>query len=101
MEATRRRRRPQGDSVVLWILRSRAHRLLSGSAVELVYTGRRSGRRITLPVQYAAGGDRLVVVPQDPAHKTWWRNFQTTQPVTVRLRGRLRTGTARVVPPED
>ena len=48
-------RRPRGNSFVLAVLRSPAHRLLSGMAVELRYTGRRSGRRYVLPVQYAAG----------------------------------------------
>src|SRR3712207_6318731 len=52
---------PQGNAVVLAVLRSRAHRLLSGSAIELRYTGRRSGRLYVLPVQYAGTGDRLVV----------------------------------------
>ena len=92
---------PQGNAVVLAVLRSRAHRLLSGSAVELRYTGRRSGREYVLPVQYAGAGDHLVVRPQRWQHSTWWRNFRTPQPVTVRLAGRLHEGTARVVDPGD
>ena len=76
---------PQGNAVVLAVLRSRAHRLLSGSAIELRYTGRRSGRQYVLPVQYAGTGDRLVVRPQHWQHSTWWRNFGTPQPVTVRV----------------
>ena len=94
-------RRPQGNAVVLAVLRSPAHRLLSGVAVELRYTGRRSGRQYVLPVQYARAGSRLVVAPQDPNSKTWWRNFRTPQPVTVRLAGRVREGTARVVDRAD
>ena len=90
-------KRPQGNAVVLAVLRSPAHRLLSGVAVELRYTGRRSGRQYVLPVQYARDGSRLIVVPQDPNSKTWWRNFRTPRSVTVRLAGRLRAGTARVV----
>ena len=96
-----RLRRPQGNSVVLAILRSPAHRLLSGIAVELRYTGRRSGRPYAVPVQYAREADRLVVVPQDADAKTWWRNFRTPRPVTVRLAGRLREGTARVIERDD
>jgi deazaflavin-dependent oxidoreductase (nitroreductase family) len=92
---------PQGNAVVLAVLRSRAHRLLSGSAIELRYTGRRSGRQYALPVQYAGAGDHLVVRPQRWEHATWWRNFRTPQPVTVRLAGRLHEGTARVVDPDD
>jgi deazaflavin-dependent oxidoreductase (nitroreductase family) len=92
---------PQGNAVVLAVLRSRAHRLLSGSAIELRYTGRRSGRQYVLPVQYARADDHLVVRPQRWEHATWWRNFRTPQPVTVRLAGRLHEGTARVVDPDD
>ena len=80
-------RRPRGNSFVLAILRSPAHRLLSGMAVELRYTGRRSGRRHVLPVQYARDGERLMVVPQGPESETWWRNFATPQAVSVRLKG--------------
>jgi deazaflavin-dependent oxidoreductase (nitroreductase family) len=93
-------RRLQGNAIVLAILRSRAHRLLSGVAVELRYTGRRSGRQFVLPVQYARAGDRLVVVPQAPESATWWRNFAEPAPVQVRLRGRLYAADARVVRPE-
>jgi hypothetical protein len=80
-------RLPQGNSLVLAILRSPAHRLLSGSAIELRYIGRRSGRHYALPVQYARDGSLLVVAPQGPATKTWWRNFRTRQSVDVRLAG--------------
>ena len=92
---------PQGNAVVLAVLRSRAHRLLSGSAIELRYAGRRSGRQYELPEQYAGAGDHLVVRPQHWQNATWWRNFRTPQPVTVRVAGRLRHGTARVLDPGD
>ena len=87
----------QGNRVVLAILRSRAHRLLSGVAVELRYQGRKTGREYSLPVQYARQDDRLVVRPQNPDQSTWWRNFRDPRPVTLRLAGRPRRGTARVV----
>jgi deazaflavin-dependent oxidoreductase (nitroreductase family) len=99
--ARTRLRLPQGNAVVLAVLRSRAHRLLSASAIELRYLGRRSGRQYVLPVQYAGADDYLVVWPQHWQRSTWWRNFRTPQPVTVRLTGRLREGTAHVVDTGD
>jgi hypothetical protein len=96
-----RRRMPQGNAVVLAVLRSPVHRLLSGLALELRYTGRRSGREYVLPVQYARAGERLVVRPQDAQRKSWWRNFETPAPVTVRLVGRTHHGIAHVLNPED
>src|SRR5262245_19394423 len=61
---------PPGDSLMLAVLRSPAHFLLSGAAIELRYAGRRSGRQYGLPVPYARDEKRLVVVPQraSPRH---------------------------------
>jgi deazaflavin-dependent oxidoreductase (nitroreductase family) len=70
-------------------------------ALELRYTGRRSGQEYAMPVQYARDGDRLVLWPQQPDQSTWWRNFREPRPVTVRLAGAVRIGTAKVLPPDD
>jgi len=70
-------------------------------AVELRYTGRRTGREYALPVQYARDGHRLVVVPQGAESKTWWRNFLTPQRVSVRLNRHILEGTARVISRND
>jgi deazaflavin-dependent oxidoreductase (nitroreductase family) len=94
-------RKSHGNGPVLAVLRSPVHRLLSGMAIELRYTGRRSGREFTLPVQYARDGERLLVAVQDPSTTTWWRNFRTPHEVSVRLRGTVRLGTAGVVGPDD
>jgi deazaflavin-dependent oxidoreductase (nitroreductase family) len=93
--------RPQGNTLVLALLRSPAHRLLSGMTIELRYTGRRSQRQYSLPLQYAQAGERLVVVPQGAQAKTWWRNFLTAQPVRVRLKGHWHVGIAKVVHRDD
>jgi deazaflavin-dependent oxidoreductase (nitroreductase family) len=101
--ATRRRLRglALGNAPILAVLRSPAHRLLSGMVVELRYHGRRSGREYALPVQYATAGRSLVVRPQAPERSAWWRNFRAPTPVQVRMRGRALAGTARVVTPGD
>jgi deazaflavin-dependent oxidoreductase (nitroreductase family) len=96
-----RLRLPQGNAVVLAVLRSPVHRLLSGLALELRYTGRRSGREYVLPVQYVRAGGRIVIRPQAAQRTSWWRNFQTPGPVGVRLAGRMYHGTARVVNQDD
>ena len=54
------------NTIVAGVLRSPAHRLLSGSTVLLAYEGRRSGRRIVLPTQYARSGDDLVILVGRP-----------------------------------
>ncbi len=92
---------PQGNGLVLALLRSPLHWVLSGMALELRYTGRRSGRKYVLPVQYAPAGDQVVIWVQQPERKTWWRNFRTPGAVEARIRGRWHRGTARVVEPDD
>lgn len=94
-------RLPQGNAIVLAVLRSPAHRLLSRLVIELRYTGRRTGRPYVLPVQYARDGSLLVAAPQRAEAKTWWRNFLNPQPVQVRLAGRVYDATAEVVEPDD
>ncbi len=88
--------------MVLPVLRSRLHGMLSGSLVGLGYTGRRSGRVRRLPAMYARSGRDLVIVAADPQTKTWWRNFDAgPRPVTVLLRGRLERATACLPPSGD
>jgi deazaflavin-dependent oxidoreductase (nitroreductase family) len=90
------------NPVVRGLLRSPAHRLMSGSVLLLGYTGRRSGRSFELPVQYAVDGDALVVAAGQPEQKSWWRNFGTDpRLVTLTVRGQRCRGTARRPAPDD
>lgn len=86
------------NAVVRLLLRARLlRRLVDGAVCELAFTGRRTGRKISLPVMYAQRGDRVVVLVGDPAAKRWWRNFSQPHPVRVLLRGAPRTGVGVVV----
>jgi hypothetical protein len=79
------------------LLRSPLHRLASGGLLALTVTGRRSGRRLTLPVEYAADGDRLIVAAVHASAKRWWRNLRGGAPVQVAWRGRAMAGTGLVL----
>lgn len=59
--------------------------------------GRRTGRLVVLPVQYARDGDLLVVLPGHAGRKVWWRNLAGGGEVSVRLRGAARHGRAEVL----
>jgi deazaflavin-dependent oxidoreductase (nitroreductase family) len=72
------------------ILRSPLHGLVSKQVMLLTYTGRKTGKRYTIPVGYARDGDTLVVF----SSRSWWRNLRGGAPVEVRLQGRRYTGTA-------
>lgn len=70
------------------------HRRLVGLRVR----GRRTGRVLTFPVQYAVTGDDLVVAPGHADRKTWWRNLADAgTPVEVLLEGRWVAASAELV----
>jgi len=87
----------QSNRLVIGLLCSPLHRLLSGSMLVLRVTGRRSGHAIELPVNYVRDADderRLWVT--STRERTWWRNLRDGAPVDVYLRGRWHSGTATV-----
>jgi hypothetical protein len=75
------RAEPRDQPVVRALLRSPAHRVMSRGVLLLTYTGRRSGRRYTLPVQYARADQSLILWPAHHDRKRWWRNLQPPAPV--------------------
>jgi hypothetical protein len=85
-----------GNTIVLALLRSPLARLLGG-VCELEFTGRRSGRAVRLPVQYARYGDRVVVHVGHAAGKRWWRTFTDPHPVRVHAGGATLVGIGRLV----
>jgi len=77
------------------LLRSPAHRLVSGHLMLLTVTGRRTGRTFTFPVGYREDGDRLRVHVASPERKRWWRNLRGGAPVEVEIQRVRRTGFGR------
>jgi hypothetical protein len=78
---------PTRNRVVLWLMRSPAHRALDGSLVAPQVRGAVTGRPFHFPVQYAGDGDSLVILPGHPETKRWWRNVSQPAHVDVLLRG--------------
>lgn len=77
-----------GNPLVSGVLRSRAHRLLSGSLILLEYEGRKTGRAFAIPLRYAETADgRLVALAVEPGRKHWWRSFVEPRPAAVLHRG--------------
>jgi deazaflavin-dependent oxidoreductase (nitroreductase family) len=87
------------NPLIVGILRSPLHGLLSGGLMLLTVTGRRSGRRYTFPVGYQRHGDEIIVMVSEARRKSWWRNFAESGPVELRVRGRSLSGEARLVAP--
>jgi deazaflavin-dependent oxidoreductase (nitroreductase family) len=84
-----------GNRVVRVMLRSPLHRLASGRLALITVTGRRSGRKYTIPVGYSQEGERVTIEVGWPERKVWWRNLREGGEVRLRLRGVERTGHAR------
>ncbi len=80
------------NPAMMMILRSPLHRPLSDNLMILIFTGRKSGKRYMIPVGYLQEGQKLFIF----SHSDWAKNFIGGAPVALRLRGKLRHGTARV-----
>jgi hypothetical protein len=87
----------RSNPLVLRILRSRFHWLLSSGLLLLTVTGRKSGRRYTIPVGYHEADGAIIVFVGEPATKKWWRNYRTPAPVELLHRSRRIAGIARVI----
>jgi hypothetical protein len=85
------------DRLVVRILKSPAHAVLSGSVCVLRVRGRRSGRTVEFPVQYAAISGGIAIVPGRPETKQWWRNLLEPTAVDALVQGEWRHGEARVL----
>jgi hypothetical protein len=86
------------NPLTTWLLRSPLHPLVSSGLLLLTYTGRRTGRRVTLPLGYQRKSELVTVLASRARRKLWWRNFVEPRPVELVLRGRQRRGDARLVP---
>lgn len=63
----------------------------------LHYTGRRSGRPLSVTVWIKPRPDGALVTVAKPARKTWWRNFRDGAPLEVHRDGTVRAGRAVAV----
>jgi deazaflavin-dependent oxidoreductase (nitroreductase family) len=82
------------NPIMMWILRSPLHSLLSGNTMIITYTGRKSAKTFSTPVNYVRDGDVLWTVSF--RHRTWWRNLSDS-PVTVRIQGKDVSGVAKSI----
>jgi deazaflavin-dependent oxidoreductase (nitroreductase family) len=87
------------NPLVASVLRSPFHWLLSFGLMLITVTGRRTGRRYTIPVGYQRDGDVLTILVSEAPKKQWWRNFHDPAPVEVRIKGKPLSGTAVLVAP--
>jgi hypothetical protein len=87
------------NPLVVALLRSPLHGVASKGLMVLSWTGRRSGRRFSIPVGYQRDGDSVIVLISKPAEKRWWKNFREPWAAELLIRGQVRGATGAVVEP--
>jgi len=73
---------------VLFTLNSPLHSMLSERLILITYTGKKSGKKHSLPVQYAESHNELIVVAGYHQHKKWWRNLLHQSTINICYRGK-------------
>ncbi len=78
------------NPLIIAILRSPLHSMMSKAILVITFTGRKSGKRYTTPISYAQDGGTVYIF----THGVWWKNLQGGVPVSLRLRGQELKGFA-------
>jgi hypothetical protein len=77
------------NPIIRWLLMSPLHGFVSKNMMLISYTGRKSGKRFSTPVNYLrlrdAQGEYLFTTSS--LDRSWWRNLRGGAPVTVRQQG--------------
>jgi deazaflavin-dependent oxidoreductase (nitroreductase family) len=73
------------NPIVILILHSPLHSLIDKSTILITYTGRKSGKKYTIPVSYVHDGDTLMMISQK--EHSWWKNLRGGAQVTLYMQG--------------
>lgn len=84
------------NPIICGVLRSPLHGLLSKHMLVLSYTGRRSGKVYTIPVDYIRDGEQFWLMSSP--ERTWWRNLQGGAQVALLLKREIMHATATAYP---
>jgi deazaflavin-dependent oxidoreductase (nitroreductase family) len=87
------------NPIVSWLLHSPLHGLIGGSTMLITFTGHKSGKIYTTPVNYVWDDHTLLVVSLKD--RLWWRNLRVSAPVTVCVRGQTFRGVGRAFESEE
>ena len=93
--------RPPGwaNSLMRWALTTPGIQSWVGQGVALLtFTGRRSGKRYTIPVSYQRSDDVVTVVTKRV--RKWWHNFETPAEAELRIAGHTYAGKAELIQSE-
>lgn len=86
------------NPLVIWLLKSPFHSLISQGVLLVTVTGRKSGKPISTPTNYLRAGNTLWVISW--RERKWWRNLRNGAQVQVLLAGKSLEGRGQVIEEE-
>jgi deazaflavin-dependent oxidoreductase (nitroreductase family) len=87
-------KQPNSRRFMTWMLRSPFH-IFMGGILLITVTGRKSGRAISTPVNYARDGDTVLITSK--VDRTWWKNLRGGAKVAVLINGKTYQADATVI----
>ncbi|HTP07807.1 MAG TPA: nitroreductase family deazaflavin-dependent oxidoreductase [Anaerolineae bacterium] len=87
-------KQPTSRRFMTWLLRSPLS-VFTGGLLLITVTGRKSGRAISTPVNYARDGDTLLITSK--VDRTWWKNLRGGSQVSVVIKGKTYQADATVI----
>ena len=87
------------NPMMIWLLKSPFHGMVSKGVMLVSVTGCKSGRTISTPANYLRDGNTLWVISW--RERTWWRNLRGGANVRVLLAGRSVEGRGQVIEEEN
>jgi deazaflavin-dependent oxidoreductase (nitroreductase family) len=76
-----------------FVLRSPLHGMVDKTVLLITFTGRKSGKTYSTPVDYSQDGDQVYIF----THANWWKNLRGGAPVRLLIRGQELQGWAETV----
>ncbi len=89
------------NPIVIPILQSRFHCLISTQLMLVKFTGRKSGREFTTPMAYHEFNGTIIIALAETKSRQWWRNYRDVWPMAVLIKGQWKSGYASVVKPTN
>jgi len=86
------------NPMMIWLLKSPLHGMISRGMMLVTVTGCKSGRAISIPTNYLRDGDTLCVISW--RERTWWKNLRGGANVRVLLANRSVEGRGQVIEEE-
>jgi hypothetical protein len=71
--------------------------LENDNLIEIIVTGRTSGRSISLPIWFALDGDTLYLIPVKRSETEWYKNVRQTPTIRLKARGKTFLTNVRLI----